>query len=287
MCYAKPGPRCSRHALENLKRANRAIKAAITADDCEAYFRAQDARRAAVAEYEHTPAGIRELRAEGNDYRANLNEQERRDQIAAYHAEQARIEQEQRARAALEEAGSDGVDQAILTLMREGKIDDHDFSRFHRFEGTSITRDADGAAVVTGHFYSEWDGDAYYSNLEGWMEPSTFADPATAEDELEEYRQTLIENAEWSDQATDGEYAMVRAGVDKVVPDYMQRVTIRTEVEQGVYVDEIKDTVDTILLQRVNRGDLDADDLNTIIRHPFATDETREAAREALADLED
>lgn len=70
MCYAKPGPRCSKHTSE-------ALAAAIATGDTEKIAKAQD-------EYNRTPAGIKELRAAGENVLARRYEKERSQAIQGY-----------------------------------------------------------------------------------------------------------------------------------------------------------------------------------------------------------
>lgn len=77
MCYPKPGPRCSNHALINLNKATNALNY----NPNDPVLRKE--REEALTVYYTTPAGIKKLRVEGKNLLADVAEQKRKAQIAA------------------------------------------------------------------------------------------------------------------------------------------------------------------------------------------------------------
>ena len=83
MCHVKPGPRCSAHTAKALAKATARKEAALASGDTAAYEAARDAETVARTEWLKTPAGIAQLRANGDHDLAYSYEKERAEAIKA------------------------------------------------------------------------------------------------------------------------------------------------------------------------------------------------------------
>jgi len=77
MCYPKPGPRCSAHAMKRLAKANLALKNTPSSfgADREVYFKAKEEVAEAQKEYDSTPAGLKELERRAAQYSFRAKEE--------------------------------------------------------------------------------------------------------------------------------------------------------------------------------------------------------------------
>lgn len=88
MCYKKPGPRCSRHAIQNLEKAKAAFDADKSPENHKKYS-------TALEEYKTSPAGIKELQESGDEEGAQYYKDLRASQIQQYKASIADEEEEE------------------------------------------------------------------------------------------------------------------------------------------------------------------------------------------------
>lgn len=125
MCYAQPGPRCSNHATKKLDRA----KTALLADPNDLGLMKN--LKTAQEEYDTTPVGIKELRAEGKDYLADIAQQTRAAQLALTKEAKAVPNPIPDDLDDREELDSSSNDLAVLTLIArslEPTADDYDLA---------------------------------------------------------------------------------------------------------------------------------------------------------------
>lgn len=271
MCYAKPGPRCSKHAREALQRAEAAVEVAPNA---HAFIRAREDAAAAQDAYNRTPEGIKALRDRGDLERAAHYEREREERIKTYNA----------SKALFEDGAEDALEDRYNNADAWNRASGDEKLEFLEFE---VTRNADGSAKVTTVFVDPWNHDEHYESMSSWMTISDFSDPETYESELEEYHERLAKTATGvhaisdrqvaaSEEAVE-EYTGVDGASDLVQMDYRVEIAHRPE--------DVRRDVNRYLSSRIERSDVD--DLKRIIAHPCAEVDTRFAAWEALNELED